>query len=276
MAPMTNITPPPLSKLSELPVSQVKAVFSDLDDTLTSESLLLPSTLKALHHLSEEGFKLIIVSGRPAGWADTLMRLLPLDAFIFENGAGLLWREGKKVKTLCLAENQDLSHQKKILEQIYQELKSRHPGAKLATDQPFRLFDYAIDFNEEPPFLEPSEVQQMMHVLSSHSEITAKLSSIHINYWVGKHTKLTACEYWIKRWGASQDIKRESIVFSGDSPNDEPLFEFFPLSVGVANIRRFLPEMKFKPRFLTTLPGGRGFEQLASAILESGKKSTPR
>jgi len=273
---MTNFTSAPLSKLSELPVSQVKAVFSDLDDTLTFESLLLPSTLKALHQLSEKGLKLVIVSGRPAGWADTLMRLLPLDAFIFENGAGLSWREGKKVKTLCLAKNQDLSHQKKILEEIYQKVKSKHPGAKLATDQPFRLFDYAIDFNEEPPFLEPSEVQQMMHVLNSHSEITAKLSSIHINYWVGKHTKLTACEYWIKRWGTSQNVTKESIVFSGDSPNDEPLFEFFPLSVGVANISRFLPQMKFKPRFLATLPGGKGFEQLAAVILESAKESTNR
>lgn len=253
--------------LDQLPRQQIKAVFSDLDDTITSESLLLPSTLKSIHELSEKGFKVVIVSGRPAGWADALMRLVPLDAFIFENGAGLMWREGKKVRTLCLAKNQDLTAQKQILNQIYHQLKIQFPHVKLATDQPYRLFDFAIDFNEEPPFFQESDVQQMMAFLQSQAEITAKLSSIHINFWVGNHTKLTACEYWIQRWGSALGITKESIVFSGDSPNDEPLFEFFPLSVGVDNIRKFLPLMTFTPRFLTTQPGGKGFEQLCEAIL---------
>lgn len=261
-----------LLPLSQIPSHQIKAVFSDLDDTLTFESLILPSTLKALHELSENNYKLVVVSGRPAGWADALMRLVPLDAFIFENGAGLMWREGKKVKTQCLAKNHDLGTQKEILEQVYQELRSQHPQIKLATDQAYRLFDYAIDFNEEPPFLNSDEVEKMMGLLNAKTQITAKLSSIHINYWVGNHTKLTACEYWIQRWGGPLHISKESVIFSGDSPNDEPLFEFFPWSVGVANINRFLPLMNFKPRFLTTQSGGKGFEELCEVLLNRAQR----
>jgi len=258
----------PLS-IQELPVSQVKAVFSDLDDTITFESLLLPTTLNSIHKLSEAGFKVVIVSGRPAGWADALMRLLPLDAFIFENGAGLMWKEGKKVRTHCLASLADQNNQKVILEKVFSEIKKTNPKVKLATDQAYRLFDFAIDFYEEPPFLDPNEVSSLMSFLDKQANITAKLSSIHINYWVGHHTKLTACAYWLERWGASEQIFKDSVVFSGDSPNDEPLFEFFPLSVGVANIQRFLPVMKTLPRYLTTRSGGEGFEDLSQVLLKT-------
>jgi len=258
--------------LTELPLLEIKAVFSDLDDTLTDQSLLLPSTLSALHHLHEAGLKLVIVSGRPAGWADSLMRLIPLDAVIFENGAGLMWREQSRIKTQCMASTSDFADQKKILESVFQKIRSHIPEAKLATDQPYRLFDYAIDFNEEPPFLEAGQIDWIMDFLNNHSQITAKLSSIHINYWVGNHTKLTACEFWLSEFGSKLGIAKEHVVYTGDSPNDEPLFGFFPLSVGVANVKRFLSKMTLAPKFITPSEGGRGFQELAQLLKERPKK----
>lgn len=254
--------------LTDLPLLGIKAVFSDLDDTLTDHSLLLPSTLMALHNLHQAGFKLVIVSGRPAGWADSLMRLIPLDAVIFENGAGLMWREQSRIKTHCMASQSDFAEQKKILETVFQKIRTHIPNAKLATDQPYRLFDYAIDFNEEPPFLEANQIDWIMDFLNNHSQITAKLSSIHINYWVGNHTKLTACEYWLEQFGNSLGIAKENVVYTGDSPNDEPLFGFFPFSVGVANVTRFLSKMAHPPKFITSSEGGRGFQELAQLLKE--------
>lgn len=257
---------------TELPLSEVKAVFSDLDDTLTDQSLLLPSTLSALHNLHEEGFKLVIVSGRPAGWADSLMRLIPLDAVIFENGAGLMWREQSRIRKHCMASQSDFADQKQILESVFQQIRLHIPEAKLATDQPYRLFDYAIDFNEEPPFLQDNQIKWIMDFLNHQSQITAKLSSIHINYWVGNHTKLTACEFWLNQFGNKLGISKDNIVYTGDSPNDEPLFGFFPLSVGVANVKRFLPMMTLFPKFITYSEGGRGFQELAQLLTERSKK----
>ena len=45
------------------------------DDTLTDESRILPETFDSLWRLKEKGYYLAVVSGRPAGWADCLMRL---------------------------------------------------------------------------------------------------------------------------------------------------------------------------------------------------------
>lgn len=263
------MTPLPIK---QFPAHQIKAVFSDLDDTLTDQSLLLPDTLTSLHNLHRNGFKLVIVSGRPAGWADSLMRLIPLDALIFENGAGMMWRESKKIRTLCLAENSRLADQRKTLQRVFDQIKLQVPEAKLATDQPYRLFDFAVDFNEEPPFLNPGQIEWIMGFLERQKEITAKLSSIHINYWVGKHTKLTACEYWLNQFGSSLSINKQSIAFTGDSPNDEPLFGFFPNSVGVANVSKYLSKMKCPPKYITSHAGGKGFQELAELLL-AGVKS---
>jgi hypothetical protein len=84
---------------------------------------------------------------------------------------------------------------------------------------------------------------------------------------VGKHTKLTACEFWLNRFGSSLSITPDSIVYTGDSPNDEPLFGFFPNSVGVANVIRFLPKMKSPPKYITVSEGGKGFQELARLLL---------
>lgn len=253
--------------LAEFPASQIKAVFSDLDDTLTDHSRISPQTFASLWSLKERGFWLALVSGRPAGWADCLMRLWPLDAMVFENGAGLMIRRGEKIETISLAQNQTRDQQKKRLSEIYETLKKQIPNLKLATDQNYRLFDYALDFCEEPPRLSHAEVESLLQQLNEQDGITAKLSSIHINYWCGTHTKVTACDYLLKTEGISRNITKEQVAYTGDSPNDEPLFEYFPNSVGVANLKPYLPKLRFPPRFLTREPSGTGFQELVSLLV---------
>ncbi|NDC25379.1 MAG: haloacid dehalogenase [Proteobacteria bacterium] len=198
------------------------------------------------------------------------MRLVPLDAMIFENGAGLMWRDKDRVRTHCLASNTDLQSQKKILQDCFDHIKQNIPEAKLATDQPYRLFDYAIDFQEEPPRLSEEQVNWILSFLAHDSRVTAKLSSIHINYWVGKHTKLTACQYLLNQFGKEYGASQQTVVYSGDSPNDEPLFGFFDLSVGVANVQKYLPIMKQHPRYITPSAGGRGFQELVQHLCQKG------
>ena len=56
-------------------------------------------------------------------------------------------------------------------------------------------------------------------------------------------------------------------VYVGDSTNDVLMFEHFPHSVGVANIRRFEDQLAFKPRYVTQGERGAGFAEVARAIL---------
>jgi HAD superfamily hydrolase (TIGR01484 family) len=253
--------------LQELPKEKIRAVFTDLDDTLTSHSQIAPETYAALWRLKRKGYWLVVVSGRPAGWADCLMRLWPIDAMVFENGAGIIRREGPKLHTVGLASDQGLPQQRETLQRIFAALKKKIPTLKLATDQPYRLFDYAIDYCEEPPRLSDVELQQVLEALRREKGITHKLSSIHVNYWCGAHTKVTACESLLDHDGKKLGISRDQVLYCGDSPNDEPLFAFFNHNVGVANISQFLDRMQTPPRYITTSPAGAGFQEIVSLLL---------
>lgn len=247
--------------------SQIRAIFSDFDDTLTHQSLFSSETLNVLERLKEKNFWLVLVSGRPAGWADCLMRILPIDAMVFENGAGVMIKEHNKIKTIRLASDKNIEEERKILQEIFNNLKKEIPHLKLATDQPYRLYDYAIDFIEETPHLSATEIEHCLKVLDKTPGVTAKLSSIHINYWYGEHTKVTACKYLLQTEGKKKGIHIDNVLYSGDSPNDEPLFKFFPESLGVANIKLFWDKLKQHPKYLTTQEGGKGFQEFAQELL---------
>ena len=245
----------------------IRAIFTDLDDTLTDQSQIHPDTYSALWKLKEKGLWLVVVSGRPAGWADCLMRLWPLDAMVFENGAGITIKEGHKLKSIHLATDKNLQEQRKILQQIFDRLQKKIPALKLATDQPFRLYDFAIDFAEEPPHLSREETVRILEDIAKEREITIKQSSIHLNYWYGYHTKVSACQHLLETEGKKRGIAKQQVLYCGDSPNDEPLFGYFEHTWGVANIRRFLEGMKFRPRSITQNEGGKGFQEIASYLL---------
>ena len=58
-------------------------------------------------------------------------------------------------------------------------------------------------------------------------------------------------------------------MFAGDSPNDAPMFAFFPNAVGVANVRRFLDRDRDAARVRSRRSeAGAGFAELADALLE--------
>ena len=71
--------------------------------------------------------------------------------------------------------------------------------------------------------------------------LTAKVSSIHVNGWFGAYDKLAMTKQLMREafGDRSRRRAREHYVFVGDSPNDAPMFAYFPHAVGVANIREF-------------------------------------
>lgn len=258
---------PELGELSELPTADIRAVFTDLDDTLTQNGLISPDTYRSLCQLKESDQYVVIVSGRPAGWADALMRVWPIDAMIFENGAGVVIRRGPKLERVNLVETAQKESTRQKLQQAFDSIQKSVPSLKLATDQPFRLYDFAIDFGEEPPFLDSATVDQIMEQLETFPDIQYKLSSIHINYWVGSQTKLSACRYLIdemKDW----KLSIENVVYVGDSPNDEPLFGYFKNSVGVKNLEEFFGRLKVYPKYLAKHSHGKGFEEVVQYVLK--------
>jgi hypothetical protein len=96
----------------------------------------------------------------------------------------------------------------------------------------------------------------------------ATVSSIHINGWYGSHDKLAGAR-WIVRelFGRDLDAEIDRWVYVGDSTNDVLMFERFPWSAGVANIRRFEAQLTHAPRWITPSERGAGFAEVARAIL---------
>jgi len=60
----------------------------------------------------------------------------------------------------------------------------------VAKDQFSRLYDLAIDFNEEEPRLGFEAAYQIQSLCESFGA-EAKVSSIHVNVWFGKYDKLS-------------------------------------------------------------------------------------
>lgn len=248
-------------------LADVAFVLCDLDDTLTLDGVLPAASYKALEDLVGKGRQVIIVTGRPAGWCDMIARLWPVAAVVGENGA-FSFRYDRQAKRM-LREFQRTSEQRLAdqarLAGIFREIQATYPHIRLASDQAFRISDYAVDFCEDVPPLPENTIKDIVHLFEA-AGATAKVSSIHVNAWIGDFSKLQMSLSVLASLGLDGGEARRRVVYAGDSPNDEPMFAYFPLSVGVANIRAFLPQMTAHPRWITAQQGGLGFAELEAVI----------
>jgi 3-deoxy-D-manno-octulosonate 8-phosphate phosphatase KdsC-like HAD superfamily phosphatase len=95
-----------------------------------------------------------------------------------------------------------------------------------------------------------------------------KISSIHVNGWFGEYDKLTMTRMlFAEVFKEDMAAVKEDVIFIGDSPNDVPMFQFFPHSVGVANILQFEEKITHKPAWVTLQEGGYGFSEMVDLIL---------
>ena len=242
----------------------------DIDDTLTRQGKLLASSYTALWKLKEAGLKVIPVTGRPAGWCDCIVRQWPVDGVIGENGAMAFWEEPEERETglPCLKtmyHPNAVKNDHPVLRRVREQALAEVPGLRDAKDQFSRLFDIALDFAEEEPVLPLSAAEKVKKIALALGA-SAKISSIHVNIWMGIYDKLSMAECFLaERFGWQGDLTE--VVFTGDSPNDEPMFARFPLACAVANIRRYQDLVKHLPAFIATREGGDGFAEIAEILL---------
>ena len=268
--------------LADLPTEVCRnliGVFTDIDDTLTTEGAITDDALEALAQLKEKGLHVIPITGRPVGWSEPFALEWPVDAIVAENGAVALLKSQISSKNTCMSASTGHSLLSKLyqqdaairasnfqkMQQVAQRVLREVPGSMLAQDSPGRETDIAIDHSEFT-HLPPEKIAQALQIMQAEG-MNATVSSIHINAWFGSHNKLTGAR-WIVRALLQRNLDAElgHWLYVGDSTNDQVMFEAFPHSVGVANIARFLPELKTKPRYVTQGARGAGFAQVAAMI----------
>ena len=256
-----------MRKLSEFKDS-VDFVLTDIDDTLTDEGHLRAPAYKALWELFEAGVHVIPITGRPAGWCEMIARQWPVAGVVGENGGFWFRYHQQKMKRDFFFPPEVITANRAKLDQLAKEIPKKVPGSALASDQFCRLMDLAIDFCEDVPALPPDEVQKIVSAFTAAGAV-AKVSSIHVNGWFGDYDKLRMALRLLKdEFGFSAEQAKTKCAFVGDSPNDEPMFEFFPHSFGVANLKKFQSVLKAPPTYLTDSSGGSGFVEITRRILE--------
>lgn len=281
-----------MKPLADWPLAErrhITGVFTDIDDTLTTDGVITPEALQALTDLKAAGLQVIAVTGRHIGWCERLARgdaaqgiePWPLDALLAENGALALVPEN-----LCTIDLQPLWNKLKQLSKIYQQTDSERnanrtrmqqvalrvlhevPRARLAQDLGGRETDVAFDYHEHH-HLTPAEVQQVLAILTDEGMHTS-VSSIHIHGCFGDFNKWQGACWLVQRlYGRALPNELAHWVFVGDSGNDQPMFQHFMHSVGVANIRHCAASLMHLPRYVTQAERGAGFAEVACAMLQA-------
>jgi HAD superfamily hydrolase (TIGR01484 family) len=248
---------------------QIRYVLTDIDDTLTNNGRLPATVFEAMESLKIAGIRIIPITGRPAGWCDHIARMWPIDGIVGENGAfyfSYSERKKKMIRRYWKSESERISDRKK-LDNVRREILARIPGCSVASDQAFRESDLAIDYCEDVPPLSPGEVDQIVDCFRA-AGATAKISSIHVNGWFGDYDKLSMTRLlFADVFNENLDQAKEQAIFTGDSPNDAPMFAFFTHSVGVANVKMFLDRMTTEPAWITQKSGGNGFAEMVGILL---------
>jgi len=259
----------PLSTLPENVRRAMRGVLTDIDDTLSSRGKITAQAYAAMVRLHDAGRLVIPVTGRSAGWCDHIARMWPVDAVIGENGALYMIHDDRagKLRTHFAAGPDERRAGRERLAAIATKILREVPGCALASDQFYRETDLAIDYCEDVPPLSGESVERIVALMRAEG-MSAKVSSIHVNGWFGNHDKLSMTRTLLAdEFRLDLDRERERFVFVGDSPNDSLMFDFFPYSVGVANVRNFGERISTPPKYVTASEAGAGFAELADFLL---------
>lgn len=251
----------PLSQLR----GPVRALFSDVDGTMTSAEHIEASTYAALEELGEAGVPVIMVTGRPAGFGHAFMKLTPVLAVVSENGGVTFVRDGRRVHKLYGVPQASLPEWRRRMNDVAVEVISKVPGARLSSDSKYREVDLAIDWNEEAS-LSKDEAEACVRIIRR-AGFAAVRSSVHVNFGPPHFDKLSACMTVVRTVLGGDGNDLSPYVFVGDALNDAPMFSGFPTSVGVANVKAWWDELAFKPAFLTERAEGAGLREVIEHLM---------
>lgn len=261
--------PGPFADCALARLASIEGVLTDIDDTLTRDGAIEPVALAALNRLAEAGVTAIAVTGRSAGWSEPFALEWPVAAIVAENGA-VMWRRDGRVLRCDFADPPQVREANAVrLRECAAAILAAVPGATLARDSAGRITDIAVD-HAEFARLDAAGIAATVELMQRHG-LQATVSSIHVNGWIGTHSKWTGAQ-WAVREIRGRALDAARWLYVGDSSNDAPMFERLPASVGVANIAAFLPQMDTRPRWITAGERGAGFAEVAERLLAARRE----
>ena len=259
----------PIGKMPKAIKKRIRYILADIDDTLTLSGRLPAAVFAAMERVQAADIRMIPITGRPAGWCDHIARMWPVDGIVGENGAFYFNYDDhqRKMHRRYFIEQEQRSADRDRLANLKMEILKEIPGCRVSADQRYREADLAIDYCEDVAPLPMAEVNRIVALFEA-AGARAKISSIHVNGWFGDYDKLTMTRIlFAEVFKDDLEAVKEDVIFIGDSPNDVPMFQFFPHTVGVANILQFKEKIKHSPAYVTRQEGGHGFAEMVDVAL---------
>ncbi len=253
--------PRPLAELA----GPIRALFSDLDGTMTSNGRVEAETYSALERLGSVQIPIFIVTGRPAGWGQAIASICPVAAVVAENGGVTFVREGHTLRKFYGVPPSTLPEWRRRMRAAAGDVMTEVPGARMSADSKYREVDLAIDWNEEV-HLSVDEADHAVAILRDKG-FAATRSSVHVNYGPPEFDKLSAVRHLIDNVLGQDPNDLSGFVYVGDSLNDATMFSGFSQSVGVANVRRWAEQLETMPAFITPSEEGAGLREVVEHIL---------
>lgn len=253
----------PIERADAAHFARLQGLIFDLDDTFLDHGELKAATYQALNDLHERDLRLVVATGRPAGWGDVLARMWPVDAVVTENGAIAHVKRDGRLHCLDELSADERSQTRSALEQIAAELEREFPQLTRTNDAGARISDITYDVGEYQSV--PREIVKSAVERARELGARTTVSSVHLHITLDAHDKATGCLHILwNEFGIDTTTARMSFGFIGDSGNDAACFAAFPASIAVSNLSG---RPTVTPKFVTRGARGAGFVEAARRLL---------
>lgn len=246
--------PLPLERLTD-----IRLIATDVDGTLTREGKFTTELLQAIDILNAKGIKLLLVTGRSAGWVSAVNNYLPVAGSIAENG-GLYFQSNCSGFDFLTRLESIEEHRTQLAERFW-ELQARYPQIEESSDNQFRITDWTFDVAG----LTDAELGAIATQCQEWG-YSFTFSTVQCHIKPPQQDKGVAIVRVLKHY--FPEIAPTQIITVGDSPNDATMFDraLFPLSVGVANIQHYTDRLPHLPLYITKSPEVAGFCELVELL----------
>lgn len=249
---MTNLLPLPKR------LTDIQLIATDIDGTLTRAGKFTRELLESIDLLHTNGIKLLLVTGRSAGWVSAVNNYLPVVGSIAENG-GVYFNSDGEFDFLTRIDRIE-KHRQQLANRFW-ELQECYPQIQESIDNQFRITDWTFDVAS----LTDLELAQIASKCQSWG-YSFTFSTIQCHIKPQNQDKGVAILQVLKQY--FPELEPKQIITVGDSPNDASMFDraLFPHSVGVTNIQHYTSQMAHQPQYITKSPEVAGFCELVNSL----------
>jgi HAD superfamily hydrolase (TIGR01484 family) len=252
----------PLHTMSVAEATRLRGLLFDLDDTFLDHGRLTLPAFEALSNLASAGLRLGVVTGRPAGFGQVLVRQWPIDFAVTENGGVAFVNERGRARCSDRHGPAERRRQRERLGGVAEEIGRRFELWP-SEDNLWRLGDYSLDIGEfvRP---DPNSVREAERFARAHGVHTVR-SSIHLHLsYSGEDKASGAVRVLQESFAEDPSASLGRYAFIGDSENDAACFAAFHTTIGVANLSG---RPSLGPRYITDEARAEGFREAAEVLL---------